>query len=64
VSQLRRKTMVTNSDGDTGRFKWLADAEHDDPEQAPTYRNEPLVNIGGIVLATRETAEALLSEAA
>jgi hypothetical protein len=56
--------MVTNSDGDTGRFKFLADWEHDDPEQAPTYRNEPLVNLGGIVLATRETAEALLSEAA
>jgi hypothetical protein len=30
--------MITNSDGDTGRFKILADWEHDDPEQAPTYR--------------------------
>ena len=35
--------MVTNSDGDTGRFKALCDWEHDDPEQAPTYVQKPAV---------------------
>jgi hypothetical protein len=54
--------MFTNSDGDTGRFKFLADAEHDDPEQAPTYQQKRLVNLGGILLATPETAAALESE--
>lgn len=31
---------------------------------AQTFNGEALVNLGGIVLVTRETAEALLSEAA
>ena len=35
--------MITNGDGDTGRFKFLCDAEHDDPEQAPTYQQPPAV---------------------
>jgi hypothetical protein len=52
--------VITNSDGDTGRFKFLADAEHDDPEQAPTYRQ--FVNLGGVILATPETAKALAAE--
>ena len=52
--------MVSNSDGDTGRFKALCDWEHDDPEQAPTYRK--FVNLGGVVLATPETAELLAAE--
>jgi hypothetical protein len=53
--------MVTNSDGDTGRFKILCDWEHDDPEQAPGYRvpvfyeGKPLVRIGD-ALVTEETA--------
>ena len=54
----------TNSDGDTGRFKFLADAEHDDPEQAPTYQQRKLVNLGGVVLVTQETADALELEEA
>lgn len=58
------KTVFTNSPGDTGRFKFLADAEHDDPEQTPTYQQRKLVNLGGIVLATPETAEALEMEEA
>lgn len=36
-------TQITNSDGDTGRFRFLADAEHDDPEQAPLYVQRPAV---------------------
>jgi hypothetical protein len=56
--------MVTNGPGDTGRFKVLNDWEHDDPEQAPTYRQQRLVNLGGILLATPETAEALEAEEA
>jgi hypothetical protein len=54
--------MSTNSDGDTGRFKILADWEHDDPEQAPTYQQRKLVNLAGILLVTPETAAALESE--
>jgi hypothetical protein len=27
---------ATNGDGDSGRFKMLADWEHDDPEQTPS----------------------------
>ena len=54
--------MVTNSDGDTGRFKMLCDWEHDDPEQAPTYRHQPLVNLCGILWVTQETARELATE--
>lgn len=56
--------MVTNADGDTGRFKALCDWEHDDPEQAPTYRQNRLVNLAGIVWATPETVAALEMEEA
>lgn len=35
--------MVTNADGDTGRFRALCDWEHDDPEQAPLYQQRPTV---------------------
>ena len=48
--------MATNSDGDTGRFKIIADWEHDDPEQAPTYQQRKLTRVGD-VWATPETAE-------
>jgi hypothetical protein len=58
----RGMNMVTNSDGDTGRFKALCDWEHDDPEQAPTYQQKRWVNLGGVILATPETATALAAE--
>jgi hypothetical protein len=54
--------MVTNGDGDTGRFKVLCDWEHDDPEQAPTYRNQRLVNLCGVLWVTPETARELECE--
>ena len=50
--------MFTNAPGDTGRFKWLADAEHDDPEQASTYQQQKLVKVGYIWM-TQETAAAI-----
>lgn len=31
---------ATNSDGDTGRLKMLADWESDDPEQAPEFKRD------------------------
>lgn len=55
--------MVTNQDGDTGRFKALCDWEHDDPEQAPTYQQKKLVRMGYLLL-TQESAEALELEEA
>lgn len=45
--------MITNSPGDTGRFKWLADAEHDDPEHAPSYVQP------AAVIPDAETAKAI-----
>ena len=50
--------MYTNAPGDTGRFKLLADWEHDDPEQAPTYQQQKLVKVGYIWM-TPETAAAI-----
>jgi hypothetical protein len=49
----------TNHDGDPRRFKMLADAEHDDPEDVPTYFGEKLVLLGGVAWVTQETAEAI-----
>lgn len=45
--------MNTNSDGDTGRFKVLCDWEHDDPEQAPLYKQCT------VVVPSPQTAKAI-----
>lgn len=63
--------MVTNSDGDTGRFKALCDWEHDDPEQAPAYRQPAVtltpisakdIGLSGIYRMTAEQIDQVLRE--
>lgn len=55
---------ATNKSDETGRHRMLIlnQAEHDDPEQAPTYRQQKLVRLGCLWL-TPETAKELECEA-
>lgn len=55
-SHRRRKNMIeleaTNKSDETGRHRMLIlnQCEHDDPEQAPTYRQQRLVNLCGVLV--------------
>jgi hypothetical protein len=62
---LREDDIATNRNDESGRYRMLLlnQAEHDDPEQAPTYRGQKLVRYAD-VWVTPETAKALEAEEA
>lgn len=56
--------MVCNTKPDEW-LKAMADLETEEARTpAQTFKGEPLINLSGMALVTRETAEALASEAA